>query len=178
MKRRAIVTLVPLLLLFSVACGGQGSQEVEIPGALSFKVPTDLVELDTLAFDSVAGELASANMKVSYDFGSNASAPRVAGNKMSLLSVDGRDATIHYYEDRSGSAQYPFVSALHVPEAADGKRLTMLVRCADEECGDEARAIFKSVSFAKESNDSRAQQAPGGQPSGDGGVVEDGDAAQ
>jgi hypothetical protein len=176
MKRRAIVTLVPLLLLFSVACGGQGSQQVDVPGALSFEVPTDLVELDTLAFDSVAGELASASMKVSYDFGSNASAPTASGNKMSLLFVDGREATIHYYEDKSGSAQYPYVSALHVPEATAGMRLTMFVRCADEDCSDEARAIFRTISFAKDSGDSRAQQSPNSQSQG--GVVADGDAAQ
>jgi hypothetical protein len=181
MNRRAILLLVPLTLLFSVACGGQGSEKVEVPGAFTIKVPEGMVALETIAFDSVAGELASADMKLSYDYGSNAASPLSGGiesSKQSLLFIDGREATIHYYQEKSAGAQYPYVAVLHVPEAPDGKRLTMFLRCAQDDCTDDARGIFRSLSWAPSSSETRAQVAESSRPRNADPVETGGDAAQ
>lgn len=160
MNRRAILLCAPLVLLFSVACGGEKSEKVDVEGAFSIKVPADMVALETIAFDSVAGELASADMKLTYDFGTNAASPMAGGaesTKQSLLFIDGYEATIHYYEDKGSFAQYPYVAALHVPNAPEGNRLTMFLRCVEEDCTDEARDIFRSLSWAEGSGDGPAQ---------------------
>jgi hypothetical protein len=181
MKRRAILLLAPLTLLFSVACGGQDTEKLDVAGAFSIELPAEMVALETIGFDSVAGEFASAEMKLSYDFGMNAASPMSGGaesSKQSLLSIDGREATIHYYEDRNGTTQYPFVAALHVPNAPEGKRLTMFLRCAEDDCTDEARKIFRSLSWAEGTGEAPAQVSGSTGSRSSNPVEADGDAAQ
>lgn len=181
MKSRALAFLAPLFLLTVSACGGSNTQKVDANGAFTFTAPGDLVAIETFAFDAVVGEMASAEMKLSYNFGPNAPAPTGPGatsSKLSLLFVDGHEATIRYFEDRGGSAQYPYVAMLHVPQGPEGNRLTMFLRCSEGECIDEARTLFRSISFSKGGSTSIAQLPPA-QSSGNGNSVSpEGDAAQ
>jgi len=143
-----------VLVLFAAGCRDSGpikdAQIITVENVFTFQVPGDMSGIDSQGIDSIVGRFASPVMELDYDYSAHADA---LGNeskpefKLTLLTIDGHEATIERYTDAEGSTALPLVAAIHFPDAGGGIGLTMYTRCADEDAQDLAVDIFRTIRF-------------------------------
>jgi hypothetical protein len=158
MKHRVLLLFLLLPLVLLAACGGgEKTRLVEVDGRLTMKIPVDMEPGGIQGIDSAVGRWANGSLELTYDLGTHAAGPGNAGSeafRVSLLTIDGRSATIEYYYDESGDMQRPYVAALYIADTGGGDRLAMFVRSSDENGQDRARRIFRSIEFVDGSGSS------------------------
>ena len=157
LKQLLLAATLPLaFVLITSGCrpGGpiKDPQTITVESAFSFQVPGDMTGVDAEGVDSLVGRFESPVMELDYDYG--ASANDLGNNakpefKITLLTVDGHEATIERFQDSASDSSFPLVAAIHFPDAGNGSALTMYARCADEDAQDLAVDIFRSIKFSE-----------------------------
>jgi hypothetical protein len=153
---RTVLAAAILLAFASLAAGCRAASSIKdartvtVEGAFTFKIPGDMSGVDAQGIDSIVGRFSSPAMELDYDYGAQAGP---LGNdskpefKITLLTVDGREATIERFVDTASNAALPLVAAIHFEDTGDGNGLTMYTRCVDEDAQDLAVDIFRTIKF-------------------------------
>lgn len=146
MKRRLAIIPMTCIALLS-ACGGDGETSVvhEAEG-FTFAAPESVVAEPPAGG---SGVLAGPGLRVAYDYGEKAKQPSAGKDdvRVSLLSIDGRNAYVEYFQDPGDRSGMPFVATLYIDDAGGGSRLAMVIRASEEDGHDVAKSIFRSVDF-------------------------------
>ena len=135
------------------ACGGDGAiddaLQVELT-RLEFKIPGSLAAIAVTGDDAVVGEWRSAELSLFVNLSGSTDALGNNGKdefRLTIMTIDGREATIERFMDPGGDATRPYVAAVHFADAGEGQQLTMFGRGATEDDQDTLLAIFRSLKF-------------------------------